>query len=376
MTRLRGVKIVADVQLNAVSKRFGDVCAVDEVSLDIEPGELLCLLGPSGCGKTTTLRMIAGFVVPSAGSILIEGDDVTARPPYRRNCGMVFQDYALFPHMTVLANVMFGLKMRKVDPRESAARARAMLEVVGLSEMEDRYPKELSGGQQQRVALARVLVIKPKVLLFDEPLSNLDAKLRHQMRLEIKALQEDSGITSIFVTHDQEEALTIADRIAVMNNGRLEQVGTPEDIYNRPATKFIADFIGKCNFFAGRVEKASRSQGRCGFIVTDSGLRIEIDSTAAPREGTSAVLAVRPEKMKVRALKALEGQSPDPGVNRLQGEVQVVARLGPLFEHLVRLSSGEQVSVQQQDDGAGPSAAPGEAVYVEWHVSNSTCLQR
>src|SRR5438067_5677682 len=238
---------MAEVELRNVSKSYKDVAAVKDVSLRIADREFIALLGPSGCGKTTTLRMLAGFIRPDEGRIFIDGKDVTDTPPERRPTGMVFQSYALWPHMTVGDNIAFGLRLRKIDHARIRERTRAMLDVVRLPGVETRYPSQLSGGQQQRVALARALVLGPKILLLDEPLSNLDAKLRVRMRDEIRRIQQELQITTVYVTHDQEEALTMADRIAVMNKGVLQQVGDALDIYDRPATAFVADFIGSSN---------------------------------------------------------------------------------------------------------------------------------
>src|SRR5438067_13784407 len=245
---------MSELTLDGVSKAYGGTLAVRDFSLAIPNGELVALLGPSGCGKTTTLRMIAGFILPSAGEIRIGGRDVTAEPPYRRSTGMVFQGYALFPHMSVTQNVAFGLEMRGLPRPQIAERVGDALRLVRLSGFEPRYPRELSGGQQQRVALARALVINPDVLLLDEPLSNLDAKLRQEVRLEIRQLEKKLGLTTVMVTHDQEEALTMADRLVVMSEGRVQQIGSQRDLYERPAEKFVAGFVGRTNFLHGRVE--------------------------------------------------------------------------------------------------------------------------
>src|ERR687893_1808467 len=238
----------AEVTLRRLTKRFDDVVAVDNVDLQVDAGEFMSLLGPSGCGKTTTLRLIAGFERPDEGAVLIGGEDVGRLPPYRRDVNTVFQSYALFPHLRVLDNVAYGLKQRGFSKDERRDRARAMLELVRLPEVEARKPRQLSGGQQQRVALARALVMEPKVLLLDEPLGALDLKVRKQLQIELKRIQERVGITFVYVTHDQEEALAMSDRVAVMNAGRIEQLGAPREIYDRPATRFVADFIGETNF--------------------------------------------------------------------------------------------------------------------------------
>lgn len=262
------------VQLRSITKRFGSMVAVDRVSLDIKDGEFVSLLGPSGCGKTTTLRIIAGFIEPEEGDVLVMGEDISDRPPHKRNMGMVYQNYALFPHMTVFDNIAYGLRRRKLPmPRIREAVGRA-LELVQLTGLGDRYPNQLSGGQQQRVALARAVAIEPKVLLLDEPLSNLDAKLRKQMQVELRDLQRRLKITTIYVTHDQEEALVLSDRIVVMSGGRVMQVGKPGAIYHRPANTFVANFIGSINFLRGRLTKLTNSD-QIEF-VSAGGARFEI----------------------------------------------------------------------------------------------------
>jgi ABC-type Fe3+/spermidine/putrescine transport system ATPase subunit len=285
-----------DLQLVGLGKAYGATRAVEDVNLAVARGEMMALLGPSGCGKTTTLRMVAGFIAPTEGRILVDGADITGVTANRRDAGMVFQNYALFPHMTVARNVAFGLRCRRLPDAEVTARTAQALEQVGLGALAGRYPRQLSGGQQQRVALARVLVLRPKLLLFDEPLSNLDAKLRVQMRQEIRSLQQSVGITALFVTHDQDEASTIADRIAVMNQGRIEQVGTPSEVYNEPATRFVADFIGRSNMIEGTVEHAA-----------DGDLRVRINAGPVfpahgnARPGQRGAIAVRPEKIDLAA---------------------------------------------------------------------------
>ena len=270
------------VSLRKLTKVYGEFTAVDDLSLEVKRGELLCLLGPSGCGKTTTLRMVAGFVEPTAGSVYISGQDVTALPPYRRDTGMVFQSYALFPHMTIGANVAFGLENIGAPKAERVERVAKILELVELADLAHRYPRELSGGQQQRVALARALVLRPAVLLLDEPFSNLDAQLRVRLREELKLLIDRVKITTLFVTHDQEEALALSDRTVVINRGKIEQIGTPEDIYERPTTRFVAEFIGRCSIIAGVVND--------GTFVSHGGLRLPIKAASGP-----AAIVVRPE---------------------------------------------------------------------------------
>ena len=286
---------MAELAISGLVKRYGDFYAVRDVSLSISDGEFLVLLGPSGCGKTTTLRMVAGFIEPTSGMVRLGGADVTLLPPWKRNAGMVFQSYALFPHLSVAQNVAFGLEMRKLPKPDVAARTREALRLVRLEGFAGRLPRQLSGGQQQRVALARALAIRPDVLLLDEPLSNLDAKLRQEVRVEIRELQRQLGLTTVMVTHDQEEALTMADRIVVMNHGAIEQIGTPQAIYRKPTTAFVADFVGSMNFLAGTLEAPER-------------VRIGSLSLACPPQdglavGTAVRLCIRPEDVRVRDLR-------------------------------------------------------------------------
>ncbi len=290
---------MARVSLQNLKKQFGSSVAVEDFSLEIADGELVAFLGPSGCGKTTTLRMIAGFIDPTAGRILIGDIDVTSLPVHKRNTGMVFQRYALFPHMTVAQNVSFGLEMHKVPSADREARIRDALDMVRMTALRDRYPRQLSGGQQQRVAIARALAIEPKVFLLDEPLSNLDAKLRLEVREEIRALQQRLGLTTIFVTHDQEEALAMSDRMAIMYNGCVQQVGTPDSLYENPANLFVADFLGKMNFFTGRLQAA-------GKFVADTGGILSVESTR--RDATS--LGVRPERILLTHTPGTENSIP------------------------------------------------------------------
>ena len=274
------------VSLRDVRKTFGEFAAVEQLSLDVRKGELLCLLGPSGCGKTTTLRMVAGFVEPTSGTVSIDGQDVTALPPYKRDTGMVFQSYALFPHMSVGNNVAFGLENLGIPKAERNRQVDEVLDLVELKHLIHRYPRELSGGQQQRVALARALALRPAVLLLDEPFSNLDAQLRLRLREELRRLIDRVNITTMFVTHDQEEALVLSDRIAVMNEGRLEQIGSPEDIYERPATRFVAEFIGQCSILEGQVEN--------GQFVSRGGLRLPVGTPAG-----EVTVIIRPEYVDI-----------------------------------------------------------------------------
>ncbi len=349
---------MVDLELRSLSKSFGTVRAVDALSLTVDAGEMVALLGPSGCGKTTTLRMVAGFVEPTSGAVMVQGEDVTRLPPDRRDTGMVFQSYALFPHMTVRANVEFGLRCRRLRRAEIGGRAAAALSLVGLEGMAERYPRQLSGGQQQRVAVARVLALKPKLLLFDEPLSNLDAKLRLQMRHEIRRLQKEVGITALFVTHDQEEALTIADRVVVMNLGRIEQYGTPAEVYDQPLTRFVAEFIGSANLFGGRLEGRD-AQGTV--FVSRRGERLPASAPAGPVDG-DLLLMVRPEKVVLAA----------PGESHgLRGEIVRVTRLGGTTEYGVRLGSGDEVLAHEQNGSRVVMRRPGDAVAVWWRPEDA-----
>src|SRR4051794_7547128 len=336
---------MARLQLINLSKRYGDHAAVAGVTLDVADGEFLVLLGPSGCGKTTTLRMIAGLVEPSGGTARIGGNDITHLPPWRRNTGMVFQSYALFPHMTVAENVAFGLEMRKLAKADIEERAREALRLVRLEGFANRLPRHLSGGQQQRVALARALAIRPDVLLLDEPLSNLDAKLREEVRIEIRELQRQLGLTTIMVTHDQEEALTVADRLVVMAEGKIRQIGSQRDLYERPADRFVAGFVGRSTFLEGRVTTP-------GEFETTGGLHLKC------RDGVpgAAALVLRPERLH------LGGTNLD---NRLPGRVEFVSYLGAVLELHVRLSPADRVLVQLPNRG---DVAPtvGDDVEIGW----------
>jgi ABC-type Fe3+/spermidine/putrescine transport system ATPase subunit len=312
-----------DVLLREVTKRFGEVLAVDALDLEVAHGEFLSLLGPSGCGKTTTLRLIAGFEQPDVGAVLIDGRDVAGLPPYKRDVNTVFQSYALFPHLTVADNVAYGLRQRKLGKRERRKRSEELLGLVRLSGVEDRKPRELSGGQQQRVALARALVMSPRVLLLDEPLGALDLKLRKELQVFLKTLHADLGITFVYVTHDQEEALAMSDRVAVMNHGRIEQLGPPREIYDNPASRFVADFIGETNFI--------RQHG--------------------------SVVAVRPEQIDV-------GRGP----NGLSATVVTTMVVGPAIQCLVRTDDGQEVLVRRQRsrESAAEALGEGDRVSLTW----------
>jgi putative spermidine/putrescine transport system ATP-binding protein len=343
---------MADLSLNGLSKHYGDFFAVREVSLTIADGEFLVLLGPSGCGKTTTLRMVAGFIEPSAGHVRLAGQDVTLLPPWKRNAGMVFQSYALFPHMTVAQNVAFGLEMRKLSRADIDRRVEETLALVRLGGYGGRLPRQLSGGQQQRVALARALAIRPDVLLLDEPLSNLDAKLRQEVRVEIRELQRQLGLTTVMVTHDQEEALTMADRLVVMNEGSVRQVGTQRDLYERPADRFVAGFVGRTTFLAGTVEAPGRFR-------SDGGLTLACGGGSPGR----AVLSLRPERVEI-------GLQPRSGLdNSLSGTVEFVSYLGALIDIHVRLSPSDRLVVQIANREGGFTPEVGQPVHVGWPAS-------
>ena len=340
---------MARLELDRLSKRYGEFVAVRDVTLDVVEGEFLVLLGPSGCGKTTTLRMIAGFIEPSGGAVRIGGQDITAQPPWKRNTGLVFQSYALFPHLTVNQNVGFGLEMRKVPQAEIGERTAEALRLVRLDHLGERLPRQLSGGQQQRVALARALVFRPDVLLLDEPLSNLDAKLRHEVRVEIRELQRQLGLTTVMVTHDQEEALTMADRLVVMSEGSVRQVGTQRDLYERPADRFVAGFVGRSTFIDGQV----RNQGE---FHTEGGLSFRCDGAA----NGNATLALRPERISIAAVP-IQGMD-----NCVEGTVEFVSYLGAQIDIHVRISPQERLVAQIANRAGDFTPHVGDQVYVGW----------
>ncbi|MEM1510441.1 MAG: ABC transporter ATP-binding protein [Nitrososphaerota archaeon] len=331
-----------------VSKKFGKTIAVDNVSFDINKGTFLTLLGPSGCGKTTTLRLIAGFIKPDSGEIYINGEPQSGKPPYQRNIGVVFQNYALFPHMTVEENVAFGLKMRKVRDDVIKKKVSEALDLVMLSGLEKRYPKELSGGQQQRVALARALVIEPDVLLLDEPLSNLDLKLRLQMRYEIKRLQKIAGITTVYVTHDQGEALAMSDLIAVMNQGRILQLGTPWDIYNNPTHEFVAEFIGETNIIKGVVREVSQNNMN---IELDGGIILSLNSRdnvlSKFHSNEEVIICIRPEHLNLvrgNFVKIHQGST-----NLVKAKIIEKIYLGSYMEYLVKLPNTKVIKIRSEE---------------------------
>lgn len=355
---------VHEVELQNVTRRFGDVTAVDSVSLSVMGGEFLTLLGPSGCGKTTLLRMIAGFELPDAGRVVLGGREVTGLPPHRRDVTTVFQHYALFPHLNVFDNVAFGLERRRVARDEVRRRVAAALEQVRLGGLDARKPGELSGGQQQRVALARALVVEPRVLLLDEPLAALDLKLRKQMQIELKGLQRRLGISFVYVTHDQEEALTMSDRIVVMNAGKIEQIGRAEEIYERPGTEFVAGFIGVSNILEGTIEEVS------GHLctMTVGNCRVGVRAGGA-NPGDRVRVLVRPEKITIASAAA-------PG--SMPGKIDAAIYLGESTQWGVVIENGQTLTVleQNREPFQAAQARVGQTVGVTWEPENAVILKR
>ncbi len=358
------------IQIRDVSKQFGDYRAVDHVSLDIQRGEFFSLLGPSGCGKTTLLRMIAGFEHPTSGQLLIDGSDVTGIPPYARPVHLVFQHYALFPHLSVAKNIAFGLRYQDVSKSEYAALVAEALALVQLSGLEHRYPQELSGGQKQRVALARALVLRPKVLLLDEPLGALDQKLRKEMQVELKRLQRTLGITFVFVTHDQEEAMTMSDRIAVMNGGHVEQCDASSIVFERPRTQFVAQFMGAANFFSGNVKAVDDEHLH---VTSEAGFETRLPARgAAPAVGEVVRFMVRPEKLSLRRTPSSDGSTCMPGTI----EQRVYQGLSTVWT--VRNSQGEQFTVYEQNAepvSGTPAAETDAKVYVCWNPDHAILIE-
>ena len=357
----------ASVVLDRLDKRFGGVVAVNDVSLAIEPGEFITFLGPSGSGKTTTLMMIAGFEFPTGGEIYIDSQPIVKTPPYRRNIGMVFQNYALFPHMTVAENVGFPLKQRGADKQTVVGRVAEVLEIVQLAGYQVRYPQQLSGGQQQRVALARAIVFNPRVLLMDEPLSALDKQLREGLQLEIKRLHEQLGITFVYVTHDQREALVMSDRIAVMNNGRVEQLGSPADLYDRPANRFVASFVGESNFLEGAVVGVAEN----AIVVGLGGARVRAVANGRVSVGAPAVLTVRPEKLLFAGATSTAGA---PHMNALSGIVREVTFVGEMHRYVIETEFGTLVTLKQQHRHGIRTPALSEAVVIEWCIEDTRVI--
>jgi putative spermidine/putrescine transport system ATP-binding protein len=337
--------------LQGIQKRFGASVAVQDFNLSAEKGEFVSFLGPSGCGKTTTLRMIAGFEQPTAGTITLDGKDITYRPPNRRNVGMVFQSYALFPNMTVADNVGFGLRIRKRSKAQIRTRVGELLEMINLPDKGGRYPYQLSGGQQQRVALARALAIEPEVLLLDEPLSALDAKIRVALRKEIRTIQRQLGITTVYDTHDQEEAMSLSDRVVVMSDGRIEQIGAPPQIYNFPATPFVASFVGTLNLLPATIADAAAG------TVSVGGQTIRTPKAIDGQANREVTVALRPEAVEI-------GEA--GGANRLVGQVEDVSFLGSIVRTRVRVMDGASVSLDQFNDPALAAPAIGETITISF----------
>jgi len=357
-----GTKIsqaAGDLVLNRVSKYYGDFCAVDDLSLTVPDGSFFALLGPSGCGKTTTLRMIAGLEEPTQGTINIGSTDITTEKPYRRNVNTVFQNYALFPHLSIYENVAFGLRRRGIkDVKQEVEKA---LNLVELGHLAERKPAQLSGGQQQRIAVARAIVNRPEVLLLDEPLGALDLKLRRQMQIELKRIQMEVGITFIHVTHDQEEAMTMADTIAVMNQGKIEQMGSATDLYESPKTAFVANFLGQCNLIKGKVQ--SRAGGKA--VVTAKSHTFEVPLSRVSTDSDSVLLGVRPEKLRLD----------DRGVNSIK-ECVVMDRsfIGTSTQYLVRAPWDQEIVVFEQNDEGLHDLRVGDKVSIEWDAEHTFAL--
>jgi spermidine/putrescine transport system ATP-binding protein len=355
------------VRLTDVTKSFGDFTAVDRINLEVKDGEFFSLLGPSGCGKTTTLRMIGGFETPTSGLIELHGQDVTWLPPHKRNVNTVFQSYALFPHLNIEENVAFGLRRRGgLSKDEIKRRVGEMLELVELQGREKRKPSQISGGQQQRVALARALVNKPAVLLLDEPLGALDLKLRKQMQVELKRIQQEVGITFIYVTHDQEEAMTMSNRIAVMNEGHYEQLGDPESLYERPTTRFVAGFLGVSNLLPGT--RSGASDGYAVIVLADQ-TQVRVPAGLLDGDGPIAV-GVRPEKIRLRETS----ETVPGGHNHLQGVIRDASYIGVSTQYIVEARGGAQMTVYEQNMERATKAelwAPGEEVLLTWSPDHS-----
>jgi len=355
-----------DVRLREVVKRFGDTVAVDRVSVEIERGEFFSLLGPSGCGKTTTLRMLGGFEDPDEGTIELRGRDVSHVPPHRRDVNTVFQSYALFPHLDVFENVAYGLRRRKTPKDEVRMRVGQMLELVDLPGFEGRRQVQLSGGQQQRVALARALVNHPQVLLLDEPLGALDLKLRKQMQLELKRIQSEVGITFVYVTHDQEEAMTMSDRIAVMRAGRIEQIGAPEEVYEEPATAFVAGFLGASNLLDATIETRDDD---VAVALLSSGEKVRVPASRVPGGATAVRIGVRPEKIRILAAEI----APPAGHNTVHGRLTIATYVGVSHQFAARTRGGEEMTVYAQNLGSPGDAASsaGDEIVLAWHPEHT-----
>jgi spermidine/putrescine transport system ATP-binding protein len=354
-----------DIRLEGVTKRFGAVTVIDDLDLEIGRGKFYALLGPSGCGKTTTLRMIGGFELPTAGRIFLGEEEVTTRPPHKREVNTVFQSYALFPHLTVEKNVAFGLQRQKVDKDEIKRRVAEALDTVQLGHLAQRRPAQLSGGQQQRVALARALVNRPRALLLDEPLGALDLRLRRQLQVELKKIQQDVGITFMHVTHDQEEAMSMADTIAVMNAGKIEQAGTAEELYEAPQTAFVANFLGTSNMINGTLQN--------GTVTTHDGATLQVPAERiGPHHTAEVCIGVRPEKIVIG-----KRGGPSEG-NLVRGRVELSSFLGTFVQYVVRAEGGEELTVMcQNDDGVGRADfTAGEEVDLTWQPTHTFVVAR
>ncbi|MFE0505656.1 ABC transporter ATP-binding protein [Peribacillus butanolivorans] len=360
-----------DVEVKGAFKQFGSNVVLNGIDLEVKQGELLTLLGPSGCGKSTTLNLIAGFLDADQGEVYIKGNNVTKVPPYKRDLGMVFQTYSLFPHMTVYENLSFGLKLRKVGKAEQKKKISKALELVKMSGLENRYPRELSGGQRQRVAISRALVVEPELLLLDEPLSNLDAKLRHELRAEIKRLQKEIGVTTIFVTHDQEEALSMSDRVVVMNAGKIEQISTPTDIYNHPKTEFVFQFIGKSNCFEGKVSEVDKR--RISVKIGDDITHVDADNIMGNdsnlKDGDEVKMYIRPEKVQI--VPAVETALSLFDYHK--AKISQINYLGTSWEINVLLQGK---SVQVLTSSFNSSWQNGSEVYIGWSPSEVMLVKK
>jgi len=354
------------IEIGGLTKRYGATTVVDGLSLAVAEGELLTLLGPSGCGKTTTLRCIGGFIAQDSGTIGIAGHDMAGVPPHRRQVGMVFQSYALFPHLSVFDNVAFGLRIRKVERTELSRRVGRALEMVRLSEFAARYPKQLSGGQQQRMALARALVYEPRVLLLDEPLSNLDAKLRVEMRSDIRSLQRALGVTALYVTHDQEEALSISDRVMVMNQGKIEQLSAPWELYNRPTTRFVASFVGAANILPAEVLEARGADAR---VLVAGVLRLTVPRAGLP-DGREMWLVARPEALHIGR------PAEDPPETLAGGKVVQLTMLGATLRADVEIAGGHRILLDIVHGGIQPTVSQGDTVSVKFDPARVVFISR
>ncbi len=371
MIDLAGEQAKGQVDLRQVTKRYGQERVVDSISTRIAPGEFFSLLGPSGSGKTTTLMMIAGFADVDEGSILLDGVDIVDVPPQRRGFGMVFQNYAIFPHLNVFDNIAFPLRARKLPDDQIKARVTEALELVRLERFADRFSRQLSGGQQQRVAIARAIVFHPNVVLMDEPLGALDKNLRYQMQVEIKEIQQRLGMTVIYVTHDQEEAMNMSDRIAIMDSGRVEQVGRPAEIYDNPSSTFIARFLGEANLIDGTIEAIAGAEVR---LRTAGGLQLHARAQGDVKAGTRAHLFVRPERVVIARPQA--ETAVDGAVNGVDGRLVHTSFLGNILRHVVEIEPGANITVDVQNSSGG-SIRPGEGpIRLSWRTADSVILQR